>query len=387
LDVNSSAEVDPRVQIVDAATGNTRPVEANKVKGLDEFIQAWEPQVEKPSPLSFEGWQMADDDHPQGRGKPAYRLVHKTVRTVVAPSLAVDLGTLRLTFGNGVVTLGEPVFEGALPSRRPGHFLLPEWGSIEQREGLFHYQFTQNVGIHVKAHQTDTPVGNYVEILYVLGDDTDSSYEGMIAAGRAGIAPLLVMLDLMFGERMLGPQITEEVGEVFEDWHWNRMLGGRTIALESQARPNLLPAQDVWAALDPKLDAYLDLDDSSRQRLKIAGQWYWIAEAQADPVMSFISYWLVLESLELGENANIAPLRRRLATLIGVDEKLVKEPIGRLNGIRSGLIHGSMRSVSDHQLERVRVLATSILRHRTLGDLEAEDVERLRRALFHASEV
>jgi hypothetical protein len=191
----------------------------------------------------------------------------------------------------------------------------------------------------------------------------------------------------MFGERMLGPQITEEVGEVFEDWHWNRMLGGRTIALESQARPNLLPAQDVWAALDPKLDAYLDLDDSSRQRLKIAGQWYWIAEAQADPVMSFISYWLVLESLELGENANIAPLRRRLATLIGVDEKLVKEPIGRLNGIRSGLIHGSMRSVSDHQLERVRVLATSILRHRTLGDLEAEDVERLRRALFHASEV
>ena len=180
-------------------------------------------------------------------------VVHKTIRTVVAPRLNVDMGTLRLTFGNGAVTLGRPVFEGALPSRRPGHFLLPEWGSIEQEGESFRYEFRQNVGIHVKAHQADTPVGNYVEILYDIGDSSDSSYEGMIAAGRAGVAPLLVMLDLMFGERMLGPLITEEVGEVFEDWHWNRKLGGRTVALESQARPNLLPAQEVWGPLNPKL--------------------------------------------------------------------------------------------------------------------------------------
>ncbi|WLQ05795.1 hypothetical protein [Arthrobacter oryzae] len=325
---------------------------------------------------------MTDDDHPKGGGKPAYRLVHKTIRTVVAPSLSVDMDSLRLTFGNGAVTLGEPIFEGALSSRRPGHFLLPEWGSIEHEDGFFHYQYKPNVGIHVRAHQTDTPVGNYVEILYAIGESSDSSYEGMVAAGRAGVAPLLVMLDLMFGERMLGPLITEEVGEVFEDWHWNRMLGGRTVALESQARPSLLPAQEVWGQLEPKISAYLELDDVSRQRLKIAGQWYWLAESQADRVMGFISYWLVLESLELGENANIAPLRRRLAAILDVDEHLVKEPVGRLNGIRSGLVHGSVRSVDEKQLGRVRTLAAAVLRHHALGSLAEADIEQLRGALF-----
>lgn len=57
---------DPRVTLHNIETGEATPVEADLVQGLDEFSNAWEPQVETPSPLMFEAWQMSDDRHPPG---------------------------------------------------------------------------------------------------------------------------------------------------------------------------------------------------------------------------------------------------------------------------------------------------------------------------------
>jgi hypothetical protein len=41
---------DPRVTLHNIETGEATPVEANLVQGLDEFSEAWESQVETPSP-------------------------------------------------------------------------------------------------------------------------------------------------------------------------------------------------------------------------------------------------------------------------------------------------------------------------------------------------
>jgi hypothetical protein len=63
-DGNSDKTYDPRVTLHNVETGEATPVEADLVQGLDEFSKAWEPQVEAPSSLMFEAWQMSDDQHP-----------------------------------------------------------------------------------------------------------------------------------------------------------------------------------------------------------------------------------------------------------------------------------------------------------------------------------
>src|SRR6201999_2937773 len=101
---SASADETP---VHDAETGEVHGV----VTGLKAFRESWKNDVEMPHQMSFSGWQMADDEHPVGSGKPGYRLVHKTIRTVIFPSLAIEMATLKLIMKNGEVTVGEPVFE------------------------------------------------------------------------------------------------------------------------------------------------------------------------------------------------------------------------------------------------------------------------------------
>ncbi|MCU1556939.1 MAG: hypothetical protein JWN09_934, partial [Microbacteriaceae bacterium] len=73
-------ELDPRVHITDEKTGEVRGVPKSAVTGLDEFAESWKNAVDLPDELTFSGWQMVDDDHPPGKGYPAYRIVYKTIR-------------------------------------------------------------------------------------------------------------------------------------------------------------------------------------------------------------------------------------------------------------------------------------------------------------------
>lgn len=102
---------------------------------------------------------------------------------------------------------------------------------------------------------------------------------------------------------------------MFEDWHWNRKLGGRSVAIESQARQEHLDGHTFVKRVGPAIDRLLDFDAERRQRVRVASQWYWRAEGEADNVIRFVGYWLVVEALELGENANIGPLKRNIATM------------------------------------------------------------------------
>jgi len=91
--------------------------------------------------------------------------------------------------------------------------------------------------------------------------------------------------------------ITEEAGETFDDWHWNRRLNTGLVSAESQAAMRQLEAGTITNEIVPLIEQYQDLPDNERRRLTLACQWYWRADAETDQTTRFISWWLVVESL------------------------------------------------------------------------------------------
>lgn len=299
------------------------------------------------------------------------------------PEVRLEMPNLHVNFVNGDVTVGRPIFHGTLGSRRPGHFIVPEWGSITSDRGNgLQYEYAVNRNVEVQAAQETYPTCNYVEVLYVLNDGVSSTYEDSMSAGRAGIAPFTAMLDLSYGERLLGPILTEEVGEVFEDWHWNRRLGGRSVALESQANMKVVPGHELSGSLRAAVDRQLGLPNGSRASLRVAAQWYWEAENQSDPGLGFAYYWLVLEALELGQNSNIRPLRMAFSEMLDCGENDSRAPIGRLYGHRSALLHGDVRAVDENHVAQIRKLATTLLHKHLFGVVPDDRVKEVREVLL-----
>lgn len=359
-------EFDPRARIVDR-NGNVTPVRRDALVGLDQFIEKWEHNTELPRPMTFSGWQMSDDEHPSGSGKPGYRIVHKTIRTVALPMVSMTYANLQVSLRNGPVTWGEPRFDGALPAREGGSFLLPEWGALKASGDEVKYRWQPNVEMKMEAHQETTPDANYLEILYVLPDGRWEGYEDMVTSGRAGVSTLTMMLDFMFGERLVGPVLTEEVGELFGDWHWNRLIGGRKLAMESQARLDIIDGNTFNARLSAAIERHLGNEEGERNRVRVAAQWYWRAESEQDLVQRYISYWLCVEALELGQNDKLWKVKEALASLLGVEKADVSSAVGRIYGVRNGLVHGDMREVDVERVERVRAVAVALLESHSLG--------------------
>lgn len=373
-----SAELPDETPVIDAQTGEFR----GNVTGLKNFTETWEHNVAMPHQMTMSGWQMVDDDHPVETGKPGFRLVHKTIRTIPFPMATVDFGTLRLAFTNGEVTVGEPVIRSGLAARRTGEFLVPEWGQIVlNKDGSHGYDFQPNPLIDFVAHQETFPPGNYVEILCELPAGVGDSYAEQLAAGRAAIAPLTALLDMKYGPRLLGPILTEEVGELFPDWHWNRKLGGRSVGLESQASLEPIDGNTFIQTVGEAVDRFGDLSDETRQRARIASQWYWQAEREPDNVLRFAGYWLVIEALELGENANISPVKNKVARILDAAKADVTEQVGQIYNKRNKLLHGKLRTATDEDVDRVRALATTLLEVHLFDEASTERLAELRQAL------
>jgi len=105
------------------------------------------------------------------------------------------------------------------------------------------------------------------------------------------------------------------------------------------------------------------------------------ADGQPDLVQRYVSYWLCIEALELGENANIKPLKRKVAQVLDVQMHVVSEAVGRMYGVRSGLVHGSIREVSQDAVGRVNALASALLEFRMLGAVSHRRLEALKGAV------
>jgi hypothetical protein len=374
-------EIEPRASIRDAS-GEVRPVLKSEINGLDEWIKNWPVYPEMPSAMTFSGWQGPDEHHPIGKGSPGYRIVFKTLRTVVVPTLEAVIGDLRVSFQNGPVNWGEPRFTNALPGRREGDWLVPQWGTLHLDQEPRRYTIDPDRSIQFSAHTDTTPDTNYVEILFQIRDGDSLTFAEKLARGRSATGPLTAALDLIYGDRLLAAVITEEVGEVFPDWHWNRLLSGRNVAWEGQARLDFLDARSVAAAISPIVERQAERDDQGRNRLRVAAQWYWRADRDADTSLRFLGYWLCIEALELGDSPNIAPIKSAAARILGVDFSDVSPGIGRIYGLRSKIAHGKIRDVRHEDIKQVRAVATALLEDHLLGTVSETRQNELRAAVL-----
>lgn len=372
-------EFDPRVHITNGQTGEQTPVRRDELLGVDEFMQSIQVDTELPPEFRFSGWQESDEEHPPGDGRPAYRVVFKTLRTVPTRPAAVVSSNCRVMFANDQVTWGEPRFGRALHWRRPDRYLVPDWGRVYY--GPLRYVRDANNTIPMEAHQDTTPPMNFVEILYVLHEDAaGKDHHSRLGAARSAVAPLLASIDLCFGPRLLGIRITEEIGEVFDDWHWNRRLDGPTVALEAQAELRYVDGDTVADQIATMFDANSARSEEDRARLRIAAQWYWRADAEVDPVQEFIAHWLTIEALEM-DSPDIAPVKRVVHKQLGGDPAPIAVAVGRLHGLRSKLVHGKTRAVSSRQLTTIRAVSLALLERRLVGIMSTERRKALREAI------
>lgn len=379
-----SDEFDPRVHIEDRTTGRRRSVRRDQLTGVDEFINSLQRTFDMPPEMRFQGWQSSDEDHAPGSGRPAYRVVYKTLRTVPTQPAVVVAANCRVMFANDRVTWGEPRYGRALPWRRPDRFLVPDWGRVFYNP--VRYVREADDAIPMEAHQETTPPMNYVEVLYLLNEtDAEGGHSDRLAGARAAISTLLASLDLVFGPRLLGLRITEEIGEVFDDWHWNQRLDGPTVALEAQAQLKYIDADTAVAQIGAVFDANAGRSEEERARLQIASQWYWRADAETDPVQAFIAHWLTIETLEM-DGTNIASLKNAVHALVGGPREQCAAAVGRLQGLRSRLVHGKTRSVSSNQIDAVRSVSSALLERRLLGVISEARRTQLQEAVADASQ-
>jgi hypothetical protein len=234
----------------------------------------------------------------------------------------------------------------------------------------------------MEAHEETTPSGNFVEILYRLPDAASLGYKQKLALGRARIAPLTAAMDLVWGERLIGAVITEEVGEVFSDWHWNRLIGGPTVLWEGQARLGVHDGRQIGEALNLFNTIFGEHSEDERARLRVAAQWYWRADSDSDHVMRFLSYWLCAEACTLeGGEWNIRALKTVVAAILDTSVSKISAAVGRIYSLRGLVAHGKNRTVDDQTLTAAKAIAEAVLSRRLVGRVSPERVVALRNSL------
>jgi hypothetical protein len=218
------------------ADGTIEDVSADQLVGIDQFLDSWQRSTDTPQELVGSMWQGPDDAHRLGAGQTAYRVVYKTLRMVPYPAVELKLPNLRVVIRNGEIHRGQATVPRKVAGRSPRHVVLPEYGRlVEQPEGAT-YLGCPDMNVEIRSEEDTVQALSYVEIIIHLDDiEPDCTYEALMARGRWAVGPLKTMFDLKFGPRLLAMPITEEVGETFDDWYWNRYDHTALLTVESQA--------------------------------------------------------------------------------------------------------------------------------------------------------
>ena len=354
----------PRARLF-RANGEVEDV-SGKVVGLQEFYDSWQHEVETPHLQQMTGWQQVDEDHPPHTGKPAYRVVYKTLKIIPFPSVEMKWPNLKVNFYCGDVERGGVKFEGAIPGRREDQGVVPEHGRLLQHgESGRTYLRCPNTNVHAAAWQETVKAVSALEIIWIAESVTLEQPRDLIEAGRTAVGPLLTQLEFEFGPRLLSTRITEEAGETFEDWHWNRLTFTGTVYTETQASLQHQDGSDFIERFQHLHAKYETLGAEERARLRLASRWYWIAQEETDPPSRFLQWWLVIESLEMPKTSDIKPAVAQLAMLLNCDASAIKGKVGRLFGMRSKLVHGEIRKIPDEWMEAAEVFARLLLAHRS----------------------
>jgi hypothetical protein len=327
-----------------------------------------------PDFFSMSGWQRSDDEHPAGSGIPAYRIVYKTLKAYV-PQVEMHWPNLLLRAGHGDVDRGGVRLGQAMRTRREHRWILPQPGDVEIQDQTvtFRPRETKNFEFHA-WQETIEGVFFFELILHT----TEEGPDRRIAEGRRRLGYLKTLVELSFGSRVLGALITEEIGEVFPDGHFNRNLQSEQLGNEWQM--DLAAVDDVNEWARHPLGTLISRSPEDRERLSLACDWYWRSTETADLVTEYLELWFVVEAVAMPDGSNIRPVRERLAAAFGGDQLDWAELVGRHFGRRGDLVHGQAhREVEESDVEALRDLVQALL-ELEFGMENLERANRLRAA-------
>jgi hypothetical protein len=327
-----------------------------------------------PDFLTASGWQDTDDAHPPGEGVPAYRVVFKTLKTHL-PEVNMVWPNLVMRTGHGSVRRGGMKLGEALPMRREGHWLLPQPGAtvVEGTTMTFEPSGVTNFEFH--AWQEEVEELFFVELVL---HTTEERPDRRLAEGRARLASLKTFIELTFGPRVLGALVTEGLGEVFPDGHFNRGLESERVGNEYQMGLAAVTLDEFGAWTSTALKTHLERPLEELRRIGLACDWYWRSTQTADLVTEYLELWFAVEVIAMPDTTNVKPVRERLAAAFGGSESEWAEFVGRHFGRRSALVHGdAKREVEEPEVESLRDLVQGLL-EQAFGIANDERKESLR---------
>lgn len=325
--------------------------------------------------LVASGFQKSDESHPAGSGKPGYRLVYKSLKLLPLPTGKLEWPNLRVRFLVGSTSIGGIKAKGGLKSRRPNMVILPEYIQIDQNGNTTNFVGQTNMKFEYKAWEKEIPKSGLVEFLYFT---EASKPEDVLSEGRLQIDKLKVILELAAGTRLLGVPLAEEVVEIFPDWHWNRNMSSLSVASESELNMERLNTEEFVHEIKLAIESTQVPVQAERRRIAVAANWYWKAESELDYVNRFIEYWIGVEALEMPNTTNIRPVKKRLEEITGIEEDKWSEPVGKLFGLRSELVHGKQRNVSKNEIQMLRYLLLTLFQGRLFPGTQHEVIEKLK---------
>jgi len=315
--------------------------------------------------LQASGWQRSNPEHPSGNGKIGYRAVYKTLKLILFPSVNLSWPNLKVRLDVDSVEYGGFNVKGnAIPSIFPNRLLLPEYIEIRKDNQSTTYHGETNMKWEFSAHVKEFPTSGIVELLLEMDNVNEND---IITNGRRRLSPILSILDLVYGERIIGALIAEEVVELFSDGHWNRKVISPFVGSESQLNMKKIENSQI-EQMRESINVYQKFSESDRRKLALATDWFWKSERESDSVDRFIQLWICLETLEM-PTTNIKPIIKQLSIITPESSDFWAEPIGRLYGKRSNLVHGISNDVDEYEIVILRGLAKILLANQ-LGKIE-----------------
>jgi len=311
------------------------------------------------------GWQRSDPNHPAGRGHLGYRAVYKTLKVIPFPAINLSWPNLNVRMIVEKVEYGGFKVEGnVMPCIFPNKLLLPEYIEINEDGNSINYRGETNLKWEFSAYSEEFPTSGIVEMLLEVEDPNEKD---VISKGRRSLSPILTILDLVYGERLIGALIAEEVVELFPDGHWNRKIISPSVGSESQLNMIMIESSQI-EQMKKSIETYQGFGESDRKKTSLATDWFWKSERESDKVDRFIQLWICLEALIMS-TTDIRPIYETLAIITNEDVNFWKEPIGRLFGKRSALVHGNKNDVDEQEIIILREIARLLLANK-LGKVD-----------------
>lgn len=266
---------------------------------------------------------------------------------------------LILRFGHGTVERGGVELGEAIQTRRERQWILPQPGTTEVKGQTMTFVPSENKNFEFRAWQEEIEGLFYVELILHTSEDQP---DRRLAEGRRRLGYLKTLIELSFGPRILGAQLTEELGELFEDGHFNRNLRSELLGHEWQMDFAAVEPHELKAWGRHPLGTLVTRSLEDRERISLACDWYWRSTQTSDLVTEYIELWFVVEAVAMPDTTDIRPVRERLAAAFGGEQRDWAELVGRHYGRRSKLVHAeTRREVDEAAVEGLRDLTQALL--------------------------